>query len=138
MKSPKWLRRMALPIALLGVLHILAAWPVWKIALATLPLQTALAGLFLYLATGLWVVASGFVLGFLAEADRVGEEWAAPFARGVTNFLLAGAFLACALVWNNPIAWIFGFLALLARLFARKADALIPKSESTGSPTPKA
>ena len=130
MNSPKWLRRLALPIVLLGVVHLLAAWPVWRIHYAALPVQTALTCLFMYLSTGLWIVASGFVLGFLAEADRVGEEWAAPFARGVTNFLAVGGFLACALMWTNPAAWVLGVLSVSARVCARKPIGLIPRGEA--------
>lgn len=130
MKSPVWLRRLALPIAMLGVAHIMVVWPVWKANFGTLPLKPALAALFLLLATGLWIVASGFVLGFLAEADKIGEDWAAPFARGVTNFLLVGGFLACALMWTTPFAWALGILSLLARFCARKPPALIPRDEA--------
>lgn len=127
MNSPKWLRRIALPIVLLGVVHLMVAFPVWKLHYAPLPLETALSSLFMYLATGLWIMASGVVLGFLAEADKNGEEWAGPFARGVTNFLVAGGVLACALMWSNPAAWILGVLSVSARLFARKPPELIPR-----------
>lgn len=130
MKSPVWLRRLALPIAMLGVAHVFAIWPVWKANFGSLPLKPALSALFLLLATGLWVIASGFVLGFLAEADKVGEDWAAPFARGVTNFLLLGGIVACALMWTNPFAWALGVLSLLARYCARKPPMLIPRGDT--------
>lgn len=130
MRSPIWLRRLALPIVLLGVVHLLAAWPVWKLHYAPLPLDTALSCLWMFLAAGLWIAASGFVLGFLAEADKGGEEWAGPFARGVTNFLLAGGVLACALMWSNPAAWILGALSLGARLAARKPVELVPREKT--------
>ncbi len=132
MKSPAWLRRLALAIAMLGVTHLVAVWPVWKSNFSALPLKPALAALFLLVATGLWVLASGFVLGFLAEADKIGEDWAAPFARGVTNFLLVGGIVACALMWTNPFAWALGILSLLARFCARKPPALIPRNDSAG------
>jgi len=117
---------------MLGIVHLLAAWPVWKMYYAPLPLETALSCLFMFLGTGLWIVASGVVLGFLAEADKVGDEWAGPFARGVTNFLLAGGVLACALMWSNPAAWILGVLSVAARLTARKPAALIPRNPEAG------
>lgn len=130
MKSPRWLRRTALPIALLGIVQILSAVPAWTVHFRHLPLEKGLASLFFFLCTGLWVLGSGFVLGFLAEADRIGEEWAAPFARGVTNFLLVGGILAMALMWSSPVSWILCVLSVAARLFARKPDALIEKTPS--------
>lgn len=129
MKSPKWLRRIALPIVLLGAVHLMSAWPVWNVYYAPLPLDHALSSLFMFLGTGLWIMASGVVLGFLAEADKNGEEWAGSFARGVTNFLLVGGILACALMWSNPAAWILGVLSVAARLAARKPLTLIPRQE---------
>jgi hypothetical protein len=127
--SPLWLRRIALPLVLLGVVHLLAAWPMWSVHYAPLPLETGLTCLFMYLGTGLWIMASGVVLGFLAESDKNGEEWAGPFARGVTNFLAAGGILACALMWSNPVAWILGVLSVAARLAARKPPQLIPRDK---------
>lgn len=129
MRSPKWLRRTALPLALLGAVHLLASWPAWAVHFAKLPLEQGLAALCMYVCTGLWIVGSGFVLGFLAEADRIGEEWAAPFARGVTNFLVVGGVMSLALMWSSPLAWFFCPLAVLARLFARKPAALAARPE---------
>lgn len=124
MRSPSWLRRVAMGLALLGAVHLLAAWPAWKYDYSKFPLEQGLTNLWMFLAAGLWMFASGFVLGFLAEADKGGEEWAGPFARGVTNFLLVGGILACALMWANPAAWILGALSTAARLCARKPPAL--------------
>lgn len=120
MRAPAWLRRVALAIALLGVVLFILAWPIFKLVWKPLPLETSLASLYLYLATSLWVTGSGFVLGFLAEASRAGETWSSPFARGVTGLLLVGGVLAGALMWSNPLAWIFCALTLAARWAASK------------------
>lgn len=131
MRSPSWLRRVAMGLALLGAVHLLASWPAWTTEYSRQPLQQGLTSLWMFVAAGLWIFASGFVLGFLAEADKGGEEWAAPFARGVTNFLLAGGILACALMWANPAAWILGALSVAARLCVRKPPTLVPRTPST-------
>lgn len=133
MRSPRWLRRTAIPIALLGIVQIASAAPAWSIHFRHQPLEQGLANLFFFVCTGLWILASGFVLGFLAEADRIGEEWAAPFARGVTNFLAVGGILGMALMWSNPMAWILCILSVVARLFARKPNPLMVKSPTEDS-----
>lgn len=129
MRSPSWLRRVALAIALLGIVHLLATWPVWSMYQSKLPLEEGLTNLFMFIGTGLWIVASGFVLGFLAEAAKGEEDWAGPFARGVTNFLALGGFLACAMMWSNPAAWALGILSAWARLCARKPVLPVPNLE---------
>jgi hypothetical protein len=122
LKSAVWLRRIALAIVILGIVHILVAWPLWRLQWSALPLERALSSLYMYLGTGLWILASGFVLGFLAEAGKVGETWAEPFARGTANFLLVGGVLAGALMWSNPGAWALLVLSAAARACAGKKE----------------
>jgi hypothetical protein len=115
MRSAPWLRRIALGIAVLGLFRLAMAWPVYRALWRGLPPQTALVSLYGYLVTGLWIAGSGLVLGFLAEAAKSGEEWSGPFARGVSNLLVAGGALGCALVWTDPVSWILVVSALGAR-----------------------
>jgi len=126
MRSASWLRRFALALVLLGLFRLAMAWPVYRALWKGLPLETALASLYGYLVTGIWISGSGLVLGFLAEAAKSGEEWSGPFARGVSNLLIAGALLGCALVWTDPVSWGLLLLALASRRCA---------GVSGGSPT---
>jgi hypothetical protein len=128
MRSASWLRRLALALALLGLFHLAMAWPVYRMLWKSLPLETALASLYGYLATGLWIAGSGLVLGFLAEAAKSGEEWSGPFARGVANLLVAGGVLGCALVWTDPVSWGLLLLALAARRCAGVGEPTPPAS----------
>jgi hypothetical protein len=122
MKSPAWLRRAAMGIVLWGLVHLLVSWPMFQQHWAKLSAEEAMISLYTFLATGLWMSGSGFVLGFLAEAGKDPENiWPGPFARGVTNLLLVGATLQLALLWSNPASVIFFVLAASARWCARKA-----------------
>ena len=121
MRSAAWLRRLALALALLGLFRLAMAWPVYRALWRGLPLETALASLYGYLITGLWIAGSGLVLGFLAEAAKGGEEWSGPFARGVANLLVAGGVLACAMVWTDPVSWGLLLLAMGIRRCAGTA-----------------
>ncbi|HNY29983.1 MAG TPA: hypothetical protein PKO15_03765 [Fibrobacteria bacterium] len=121
-RQPAWLRRLALGLVLMGVVGILGAVPMFRSSWADLPLQRALPALFHYLATMIWILGSGLVLGFLAEAARNGETWSGPFARGVANLLVAGGVLAGALMWANPASWTFLGLALAVRWCARPPE----------------
>ena len=128
MRSAPWLRRLALALALLGLLHLGLAWPAYRSLWRELPLETALASLYGWLVTGLWITGSGLVLGFLAEAAKSGEEWSGPFARGVANLLVAGSILGCALVWSDPVSWVLLLLALAARRCAGVGEPTPPAS----------
>lgn len=119
LRSPRWLRRIALAIVLLGVFGLISSVPVFRAAWGDQPIERALPALYFYLTTMLWILGSGLVLGFLAEASRNGEVWSSAFARGVSNFLVAGGVLAGALMWANPASWVFLALAMAARWCAR-------------------
>lgn len=128
MRSAAWLRRFALVLALLGVFRFAMAWPVYRVLWKGLPLEIALASLYGYLVTGLWIAGSGLVLGFLAEAGKSGEDWSGPFARGVANLLVVGGALGCALVWTDPVSWALLVLALGARRCAGRLRPTPPAS----------
>lgn len=113
-RSPAWLRRSAMGLVLLGAAHLLATIPVYRMEWRALPLESALANLWAHVASGLWIAGSGMILGMLAESAKREEMWAAPLARGVVNVLCVGGLLAPALMWNNPFAWIFAVLSVLA------------------------
>lgn len=118
-RSPKWLRRIAMGMVLLGVFGLLSSIPVFRATWGDQPIQRALPALYFYLTTMIWIFGSGLILGFLAEAARNGETWSSAFARGISNFLVAGGVLAGALMWSNPASWVFLALALAARWCAR-------------------
>ena len=117
-KSAPWLRRIALGIALLGLLRVFMIWPAHSLSWKLLPSDIAMSWMWTDLAVCLWIAGSGFMLGFLAESASRGEEWAGPFARGVANLLLSVGLLGCALGWSNPVAWAVLVLALFARVFS--------------------
>ncbi|MBK8804512.1 MAG: hypothetical protein IPN71_21105 [Fibrobacteres bacterium] len=118
-RSPRWLRRIALLLVLMGAFGLLSSIPVFRMLWGDQPIQRALPALYFYLTTMLWVLGSGLVLGFLAEAARNGETWSSAFARGVANLLVLGGVLAGALLWSNPASWVFLAVALAARWCAR-------------------
>jgi len=118
MKSASWLRRIALGIALLGLLRVFMIWPAHSLSWQMLPADIAMSWMWTDLAVCFWIAGSGFLLGFLAESGTKGEAWAGPFARGVANVLLCVGLMGCALGWSNPVAWAVLVLAMLARVFA--------------------
>ena len=121
MRSPAWLRRAALGLVLLGLAHLLAVYPMYRTQWKAVPSEALLPLLWFYLATGVWVLGSGVLLGMLAESAKDPEAiWPGPLARGVATFLLAGSLLGPALMWTNPFAWILAALALGAFLASRK------------------
>ncbi len=121
MRSPAWLRRAALGLVLLGMAHLLAVYPMYRTQWKALPSEALLPLFWFYLATGVWVLGSGVLLGMLAESAKDPEAiWPGPLARGVATFLLVGSLLGPALMWTNPFAWILAALALGAFLASRK------------------
>lgn len=120
MRSPRWLRRWAFGLVLLGTLHLLVAWPLFRIHWAAMPDGKGLLSLYFYLATGLWIAGSGFALGFVAESGKDPDAfWPGPFARGIANFLVIGGLIGTALAWREPAAGVLLVLSTAARLSAR-------------------
>jgi hypothetical protein len=120
MKSPKGLKRVAIGIALLGVVHLALSLMIWKALWKPLPLEASLASLFMYVCTGLWISGSGLMLGFMGAAGENDAHWPGPLARGTSTLLVIGGLAAMALMWSDPESWILLGLACLARWFARK------------------
>jgi len=120
-RSAAWLRRAALGLAMLGLAHLLAVYPVYKTQWKALPAQMLLPMFWIYIAAGLWVLGSGVLLGMLAESSKDPDAlWPGPLARGVSFFLVLGGVLAPAFMWANPFAWILAVLSVGAFLASRK------------------
>lgn len=120
-RSPAWLRRAALGLVLLGVAHVVATFPLYATQWKALAAEVLLPLIWTHVAAGFWVTGSGMLLGMLAESAKDPESvWPGPLARGIVKFLLAGGFLAAALMWSNPFGWILSALSLLSWWAARK------------------
>ena len=115
MRSPRTLRWSSIALALLGVVHLIPSFWVWKANWSSLPLEAGLGALFGYVATGLWILGSGVLLGLFSESAQTEARWPGPLARGVATLLIAGGILAMGLMWSQPESWILLVLSILSR-----------------------